>query len=250
MNHDGWALGRRRPTPAGKDRREAATVIVSPHLDDAVLSCGRYLAATPETTVITVFAGSKKDPSTLTQWDQMCGFQPGQDVMAARRQEDRRALDLLGAISIPLEGLDREYRSGPPDMPKLVAWVTDKLAALRPAEVMVPLGLYHEDHKHASDVAIRATAAAGYKQCVVYGDWYHATKPELIEPRVAEITEQFGPLADITRRQGSRWSKRQAISRYRSQLKGMGDNVHRWGSRIEERYWSLALPPSAELGDL
>lgn len=225
-------------------------MIVSPHLDDAVLSCGRYLAVTPETTVITVFAGIKKDSSTVTPWDQMCGFEPGQDVMATRRQEDRRALGLLRAIPIPMDGLDAEYRKGPPDAPVLIAQLSDKLAALKPAEVMVPLGLYHEDHRWASDIAIRAAADAGYKQCVVYGDWYHSSKPELVGPRISEITKQFGPLADITRRQGSQWTKRRAISRYSSQLKGMGGNAHRWGSRIEERYWSLALPPSLELGDL
>jgi hypothetical protein len=33
------------------------TVVLSPHLDDAVLSVGRFLAANPGTVVITVFAG-------------------------------------------------------------------------------------------------------------------------------------------------------------------------------------------------
>ena len=33
-------------------------VVVSPHLDDAVLGCGRFLAVHPGATVVTVFAGN------------------------------------------------------------------------------------------------------------------------------------------------------------------------------------------------
>jgi hypothetical protein len=49
-------------------------LVVSPHLDDAVLSCGRWLAAHPGTLVVTVFAGVPSNGNRLTDWDARCGF--------------------------------------------------------------------------------------------------------------------------------------------------------------------------------
>ena len=51
----------------------AHTVVLSPHLDDAVLSVGRFLAASPGTVVITVFAGIPGGLG-LTRYDRSCGF--------------------------------------------------------------------------------------------------------------------------------------------------------------------------------
>src|SRR6476661_3045292 len=73
-------------------------LLLSPHLDDAVISCGAFLLAHPGTTVVTLFAASPtaySDP--LNEHDQTCGFVPGDDTMAVRRAEDERALAAVGA---------------------------------------------------------------------------------------------------------------------------------------------------------
>ena len=45
-------------------------VVVSPHLDDAVLGCGLLLDAVPGTTVLTVFTGAPESyPDPMRPWE-------------------------------------------------------------------------------------------------------------------------------------------------------------------------------------
>lgn len=61
-----WGL----PEPGELDR----VVILSPHLDDAVLGCGRFMAAHPGVTVLTVYAGKPTYyPEPMTRWDRIAG---------------------------------------------------------------------------------------------------------------------------------------------------------------------------------
>ena len=58
-------------------------VVVSPHLDDAVLGCSYLLAAHPGATVVTVFAGRPPEyPSPMERWDAICGFVEGDDIFS------------------------------------------------------------------------------------------------------------------------------------------------------------------------
>ena len=94
-------------------------VYLSPHLDDAVLSCGgtihRQISAGDEVSVITIFAGeyqgSQPSPFALEQH----GYWGNPPLpMALRRAEDVAALDLLGARFQHLDFLDAVYRAGEP----------------------------------------------------------------------------------------------------------------------------------------
>ncbi|MCV5262168.1 PIG-L family deacetylase, partial [Escherichia coli] len=71
-------------------------LVISPHLDDGVFGCGQLLAAHPGSTVLTVFAGVP-EAAPAPEWDRRCGFTSAQAAMAARREEDRRALTRLAA---------------------------------------------------------------------------------------------------------------------------------------------------------
>ena len=81
-------------------------LVISPHLDDAVISCGALLLADPGATVVTLFAASPAEyTNPLNEHDTECGFQPGDDTMAVRRDEDvrgtggrRRAAALAGLL--------------------------------------------------------------------------------------------------------------------------------------------------------
>src|SRR5919106_5159209 len=86
----------RPPGSMGPVAALGRVLVVSPHLDDAVFGCGELLAACPGSIVTTVFAGAPKH-SELTEWDAAAGFRAGQDVMAARREEDQQALTIVGA---------------------------------------------------------------------------------------------------------------------------------------------------------
>ncbi len=87
------------------------TLVVSPHLDDAVLSAGLFLLTEPGAVVATVMAGHP-GPGVLSDWDRACGFVDGDDPVARRRDEDRAALAILGARPHHLEFLDQPYRAG------------------------------------------------------------------------------------------------------------------------------------------
>ena len=120
-------------------------LVVSPHCDDAVFSCGDFLIAHPCATVVTVFAGRPPVGSALTPWDAASGFRPNDDVIAARRSEDRSALTLLGATPLWLEFRDAQY--GPsPDAAEIGSTLAALIAKLRPRTLVLPLGLFHSDH--------------------------------------------------------------------------------------------------------
>lgn len=84
-------------------------VVVSPHLDDAVLSLGAAIAAATargdDVTVLTVFAGDPGSDAEPSPWDARAGFGSAGEAAAARRAEDEEACALLGARTTWLEGM-------------------------------------------------------------------------------------------------------------------------------------------------
>ncbi len=70
------------------------TLIVSPHLDDAVMSCGELIASS-RSMVVTVFAGEPPE-AAHTEWDARCGLQNSSAAIRTRRAEDREAVARLG----------------------------------------------------------------------------------------------------------------------------------------------------------
>ena len=90
-------------------------IYLSPHLDDAVLSCGGTIHtqahAGDRILVVTFFAGSPPDDSlTLFALELKQRWQSEGDPGAARRQEDRQATRTLGADALSLGFLDCVYR--------------------------------------------------------------------------------------------------------------------------------------------
>ena len=75
----------------------ASIIVISPHLDDAVFSCGNLIAASHAAMVVTVFAGEPAPAPGAPEWDLAAGFSSGAQAVRARRQEDGRALRRLGA---------------------------------------------------------------------------------------------------------------------------------------------------------
>jgi hypothetical protein len=148
------------------------TVILSPHFDDAVLSCWHLLAGAGEVLVVNVFAG-EPPAGTLGWWDQLAGARDSAAAVRTRVEEDRQALALAGRTAVNLPFLDSQYRQG--DQAP-----TDIVKALR--EVLLPssriyapasLGDHHCDH-----TAVRAAALALGAQGAdvrLYADLPHAT---------------------------------------------------------------------------
>jgi LmbE family N-acetylglucosaminyl deacetylase len=149
-------------------------VVISPHLDDAVLSAWLILAEARAVRVITCFAGAPSG-SVRGRWDERTGTVSAAAALAARRAEDVRALALTGSEPVHLDLLDQQYREGR-DAPLkcLVQTLRDHLEDA--AEVWLPAALgAHPDHVAARDAALAATRQG--QRVRVYADLPYAGQP-------------------------------------------------------------------------
>jgi LmbE family N-acetylglucosaminyl deacetylase len=87
-------------------------LVVSPHLDDAALSCSVLLDRAEAGEILTVFAG-EPDPPIRGPWDKLTGFANSAESMAARRREDRDALKESGHRLRYLDLLEYQYAAHP-----------------------------------------------------------------------------------------------------------------------------------------
>lgn len=130
-------------------------LILSPHLDDAVLSLGGLLATEGGTcAVVTCFSGAP-DPVQRTPWDALTGFRDSSEAMRARIEENHAALLILSVpesqvINLPL--LDWQYRdpfaSRTDIIETIVAQVLVYMESLEgPVFVYAPGLRKHPDHE-------------------------------------------------------------------------------------------------------
>jgi LmbE family N-acetylglucosaminyl deacetylase len=135
----------------GAERLSGAVAVLSPHLDDGVLSLGAAIAATrADVTIVTVLAGDPDSELAAGHWDSRAGFRTAGEATRARRAEDVRACDEVGAKRAWLPYFDEQYpRLGEDDE----IW-KGVLAALGDAEtVLVPgFPLMHPDHRWLHDL--------------------------------------------------------------------------------------------------
>lgn len=227
---------------------DTAAMIISPHLDDAVFSCGELLANEPGTIVATLFAGAPRTGPEVTEWDRAAGFRDGEDVIAARRREDHASLASLSCTPLWLEFCDDQYGM-PTDMAAVKQALEELLAAWRPARLFLPLGLFHADHLRAHHAGFAAWRRAPQPILFAYEEAHYRRIPGLVQRRLAELhatrVEATPALLDGTRHTER---KKRALDHYASQLRALSVRSER-GVRdllLPERYWSLrALPQAA-----
>jgi LmbE family N-acetylglucosaminyl deacetylase len=171
-------------------------VVLSPHLDDGVLSCGGRLAATAEgggrALVVTLFAGD--DPvapvnSLAGELRRVWNLPPG-EVIAARRAEDLEACRRLGVEArtwrFP-EALYRASAAGAPLYPSIAALYGEpaaeeaplvdelaaEIAALPPAALLLaPLAVGgHVDHRLARRAAEASGREVAFYEDFPYVEW-------------------------------------------------------------------------------
>ena len=214
-------------------------VVISPHLDDAVFGCGQMLAAHPGSTVVTVFAGMPADAERVTEWDARCGFENARVAVTGRRDEDRKALGLLGARPLWLDFTDSQY-GHTPSVSDVATVLRAVLRAFVGHRVLYPLGLFHSDHLLVHDASAAALADHPDEQVLVYEDALYRAIPRLLQARLADLLHR-GVAATPTAMKtdatdGGRKTK--AVAAYASQLRAFGPGGYADVGQ-PERCWRL-----------
>jgi len=146
-------------------------VILSPHFDDAVLSCWHVLASSSDVRVVNVFGG-EPPRGTLGWWDRLAGATDSGAAVRMRVEEDSQALALAGCTAVNLPFLDSQYRRPDYHSSEIVEALRGVLVAGAVLYTPASLGDHHRDH-----TAVRAAAMALHAEGAevrLYADLPHA----------------------------------------------------------------------------
>lgn len=212
---------------------------MSPHLDDVALSCAGFLAARPGSVMVTVFAGGPTAVDPLPWWDRECGvFVPGDDVVGLRREEDRRGAAELSATVRHLDHWDSQYRDradygydGPGTEGELVdAVVADLEHVVEELDLekwLVPLGIFHPDHRVTATACQQVAGRHPEVAWLVYEDLPYATLlPQVRRAAVETLGRRGFSLATARPADLDAAShRRRAAACYRSQHRGLGQHL-------------------------
>jgi LmbE family N-acetylglucosaminyl deacetylase len=217
-------------------------LIISPHLDDAVFSCGALMAATPGAVVCTVFAGVPQ-ANVATDWDRRCGFADAHQAMRSRREEDTAALDALNAKPIHLDFLDAQYVPPEASAPTqaIADALNDAIRRVRPGTLYIPLAMFHSDHRLTHEAARVAWQRNAELPCIAYEDCLYRRMEGRVQTRLSELASDgivATPWFDIACTEQAQARKRIAVSRYVSQLEAFGPNGYD-DVFAPERAWTL-----------
>jgi LmbE family N-acetylglucosaminyl deacetylase len=128
----------------GGERLDGPVAVLSPHLDDAILSLGAAIAHTrSDVTVVTVFAGDPESPLPAGHWDSRAGFRTAGEAARARRHEDELACRDVGARTVWLPFGDHQY---PPDDDDAVSAALENAVAAADTVLVPAFPLLHDDH--------------------------------------------------------------------------------------------------------
>lgn len=130
-------------------------LVVSPHYDDAVLSCAQtILGASWSSMIVTVCAGAPAN-FALTPYDKKCGFASADEAVEKRRVENEEAARILDCSTYDIAIEDGQY--GTPVDPRFVTAALARCVNVIPDTVHVlltPLGLAHADHLAVADAVL------------------------------------------------------------------------------------------------
>jgi LmbE family N-acetylglucosaminyl deacetylase len=164
--------------------RDAPTVVLSPHLDDAVLSTWSVLASPGDVQVLTICSASPA-PGSLGSFDPVFGVSDSAQFMALRLAEDAEALGMVGRTRASLGFLDQQYREGPLSPVEVATSVRDTVDRISRLVAPAAIGL-HPDHvavRHAAcdlarqGVPLTLYADLPYAARMGWPDWVSGARP-------------------------------------------------------------------------
>ncbi|KWF81044.1 GlcNAc-PI de-N-acetylase [Burkholderia diffusa] len=227
-------------------------LVVSPHLDDAVFSCGQLLAQAPGSIVVTVFAGIPAQGTAAPPWDRRAGFHTADEAMRTRRNEDRRALETLDAQAVWLDFLDDQYGT-PAASTAIATRVAAAIAAHPGFGVLAPAGLFHRDHlqvQQAMLTLLRDDVRSGdaSRMWRFYEDVPYRRIDGLMARRVIAWREHGWAAHPVGTPTGNRMdaaaAKAAAVDAYASQI-ALFEPHMRADLREPETYWRLECDGSS-----
>jgi LmbE family N-acetylglucosaminyl deacetylase len=243
-------------TLAGAISRQEPLVVLSPHLDDAVLSCGTLMlhaAGRTEIKVVTIFTEAGPAPYTLSARRYLRQVEAGSasELYRQRQAEDLDALDLIGARYLHAGLPEALFRRRPVGARRrtLARWLPeaghiypvyrthvtsgriasadavtvnrvsgliDELLGDEPAIVLAPLGV----GGHVDHVLVRTAAARSAATVFYYSDFPYNQRhrPDASFLRRNLLTETAWP--------GSPAAKTDLIRTYRTQLGSLFQGGH------------------------
>ena len=251
-------------------------IYLSPHFDDAVLSCGGTISlqrtVNLQPLVITIFGGYPAGQQSLTPFALQSHTTWGlgttaEEAVVRRRDEDAAACDVAGADYLWLDNFDAIYR-GYDSQDSLFGPVSqaDNATDSRLADLLLhiqrqapkaviyaPLGVgHHVDHQLVCSAADRLVQQK--INVKFYEDIPYVTYPGALEERQRELGIKMEPeLVEIGAQVPQ---KLEAISKYRSQVPQLFRNEETMRRVIDgyagairtqyagikiERYWAWSL---------
>ena len=198
------------------------------------------MASTPRCAALTLFAGRPLPGAALTSWDAECGFSADQDVVGIRRDEDRQALDMLGARAIWLNFRDDQYGE-PRREDALVRALAGVIDDVVPHAIYFPLGLFHRDHRRSSDAALALVARLAPIRWYAYEDAIYRRIDELASERRGTLGASGFALERFAFASAGHAAllKRNAVHCYRSQLRGLRTRSSHDDVLAPESYWRV-----------
>jgi len=209
-------------------------VVVSTHLDDAVLSCWSVVAGDGEVAVATVFTAAPDDPQLVTEWDRDSGL-TSKRRMAGRVEENRAALALAGRAPTDLGFLEAQYGGGSIETTVLQECLGDAEIVYLPAGIGAPGGRIHPDH-----VAVRDACLEIRPDAHLYADQpYCLFSPGLELPD--GLRERYGEAEEILLTPAQRKRKAEAVALYAGEIpklnRGFGLSLTDPDTLVRETSW-------------
>ncbi len=211
-------------------------VVVSPHLDDAVLSLGATVAGAvrdgADVRVLTVFAGDPEADTVASAHDRACGFATAGEAARRRRIEDREALGVVGGTPVWLPFPDTGERGAGDD--RAIAEAVAREAAVADTVLIPGHPLTHDVHRRLTGLLLGGDALSGVRAALYieqpYATWHGLSRSSrsASDWRRSLRAEPSSSLSRLIasppvwipagRRAGDWAIKRRALARYVSQL--------------------------------
>jgi hypothetical protein len=248
----------------------APLLIVSPHLDDAALSCAALIARPLPIDILTLFTG-EPHPPRQGGWDRTIGFQDSAASMPARRAEERAAFAGTPHRLQLLDLLEGQHLAGPRPAEDratirdaVMRWnghVDRGFVAIPAGAGLIPgrirgrmrkiagatLGpTQHPDHLLARDAVLEEVMPLADVEVVLYEEFPYSWVRGADES-VARVARRHGLTAERIAVSIDRAVKAGRIAFYATQVPHLGVD----GKRVdraadlpaEERYWLLRRQP-------